>query len=76
MMTTPTDPKMLQILEDYRDYDFTRACTDEERRAKLEALKEHSKALEASRAGINAEEVVKNIQKDDEDEGEEEEDVE
>lgn len=73
MMPPPTDPKLLQILEDYHDYDFTRERTDEERRAKLEALQEHSKALEASRAGIDAEDVVKKTQKEDDEEVEEEE---
>lgn len=75
VLPPPTDPKLLQILEDFHDYDFTRQVSEEERRAKLEALQEHSKALEASRAGIDAEDLVRGQEKADEEEGEEEEEI-
>ena len=58
MAPPPSDPKLLQILEEFRDYDFTRQITDEERQAIMQRLQENSLALEASRAQINAEEAA------------------
>lgn len=58
MAPPPSDPKLLQILEEFRDYDFTRQITDEERQAIMQRLQENSLALEASRAQIDAEEAA------------------
>jgi hypothetical protein len=44
-----TDPKYQTIEEEFKDYDYTRAVNEEERRARLQQLEQESKQLEEQR---------------------------
>lgn len=76
----PTDPDLLTIMEDFRDYDFQWTISPEDRASRLKQVYEHSQRLEKENAGKEADldhrESHGTDTDDEEDEEEEEEDIE
>jgi hypothetical protein len=64
----PTDPKQLQILNEFKDYDFTRSISEAERDEQIKRVLENSKQLEESRSKIGIEEMKDTKEEDDEEE--------
>jgi hypothetical protein len=69
MMPTPSNPKQLLIMTEFKDYDFTRSVNEAERKEQLQRLLENSKQLEESRSKMNIEEI-KEVKEDDDEENE------
>ena len=62
----PTNPKHLVILNEFKDFDFTRSVSETERIEKLRRAQENSKQLEESRSKMNIEEIKESKEDDDE----------
>lgn len=54
----PTDPNMCMIMEEFKDFDFTRSIPEGVKLEHVKKVQENSRKLEDSLAGIDIEKLV------------------